>query len=184
MIPRIEKLALDSPDSVVAFLAAPPQIETYLELGTKSGTTIRKVSKLVDKAVAVDLDHSQALDPASLKIYGSDNVYMYEGSTNDFFKQNTDKFDLIFIDADHKYEQVKADLLNSLETLNEGGLIALHDIAPLREELTNPSLCNDAYKINEYIYENLESYQYIVFHYDQSGIGVLQKKYSLKYPSA
>ncbi len=172
----MNKLPIDRPAQVIEFLATPPQIKTYLELGVRSGETIHRVSNLVDKALAVDLDHSNAVEPSSLKIYGSNNVFIYEGATNDFFKQNTDKFDLIFIDADHEYEQVKKDLLNSIEVLNQGGFIALHDVAPLRESLTHPELCNNAYKINEYIYENLKDYQYVIFHHDQAGIGVLQKK--------
>ena len=49
-----------------------------------------------------------------------------------FFKNNSDKFDLIFIDGLHIYYQVKKDILNSLDVLNEKGFILLHDCFPLK----------------------------------------------------
>lgn len=55
-----------------------------------------------------------------------------------FYKATTDyalsllknegrKFDFIFIDADHRYEQVKKDILGSMELLSQGGIISGHD---------------------------------------------------------
>lgn len=38
--------------------------------------------------------------------------------------------DFIFIDGDHRYEEVKADITKALSWLKEGGLIAGHDYAP------------------------------------------------------
>ena len=101
---------------------------------------------------------------------------MHELSTDDFFKQNKETFDLIFIDASHEYEQVKKDLHNSLNILNEDGFIALHDVDPLEQRLTNEESCSDTFKITKYIYDNLKDYQYTVYHYDKAGVGVLQKK--------
>lgn len=49
-----------------------------------------------------------------------------------FFKNNSDKFDLIFIDGLHIYEQVRKDIINSLNILNENGFILLHDCFPLK----------------------------------------------------
>ena len=47
-----------------------------------------------------------------------------------FFKKNTDKFDCIFIDGLHEYHQVKKDIINSLKSLNQNGIILLHDCLP------------------------------------------------------
>ena len=44
-----------------------------------------------------------------------------------FFSENNQKFDLIFIDGLHHYEQVKRDMFNSLKFLNSKGIILLHD---------------------------------------------------------
>ena len=51
-------------------------------------------------------------------------------TSDDFFKSNTDKFDIIFIDGLHEYDQVNKDIKNSLKTLNDGGVILLHDCLP------------------------------------------------------
>ena len=47
-----------------------------------------------------------------------------------FFSENNQKFDLIFIDGLHHYEQVKRDIFNSLKFLNSKGIILLHDCLP------------------------------------------------------
>jgi predicted O-methyltransferase YrrM len=51
-------------------------------------------------------------------------------TSDDFFKSNSDKFDIIFIDGLHEYKQVNKDINNSLKFLNEGGIILLHDCMP------------------------------------------------------
>ena len=51
-------------------------------------------------------------------------------TSDSFFKQNEEKFDCIFIDGLHRYHQVKKDILNSIDALNEGGIILLHDCLP------------------------------------------------------
>ena len=166
----MNELPIDEPTSVLEFLAFPPQIKSYLELGVRCGRTILSVSKLVDKAVGVDLSFR------NLGIRKTNNIYFYEGSTDKFFKENNDKFDLIFIDACHEYQQVKVDLTNSMQSLNRDGFIALHDVDPYTKYLTDHSCCGDSYKITKYIYEHLNDYQFTVIHYDQSGVGILQKK--------
>ena len=51
-------------------------------------------------------------------------------TSDDFFKNNLDKFDIIFIDGLHEYGQVNKDINNSLKALNDGGIILLHDCMP------------------------------------------------------
>ena len=51
-------------------------------------------------------------------------------TSDDFFKNNLDKFDIIFIDGLHEYDQVNKDITNSLKALNDGGIILLHDCMP------------------------------------------------------
>ena len=53
-------------------------------------------------------------------------------TSDDFFRSNELKYDLIFIDGLHYYEQVKKDIANSLDALNPNGLILLHDCLPSR----------------------------------------------------
>jgi predicted O-methyltransferase YrrM len=53
-------------------------------------------------------------------------------TSDDFFKNNNVKFDIIFIDGLHEYSQVKKDIKNSLIFLNDDGVIFLHDCMPER----------------------------------------------------
>ena len=51
-------------------------------------------------------------------------------TSDEYFKKFKDKFDLIFIDGLHHYNQVKKDINNSINFLSENGVILLHDCLP------------------------------------------------------
>jgi hypothetical protein len=51
-------------------------------------------------------------------------------TSDDFFKSNSENFDLIFIDGLHTYEQVRKDVVNAIQRLKKGGWVALHDMIP------------------------------------------------------
>lgn len=51
-------------------------------------------------------------------------------TSDDFFKINLEKFDVIFIDGDHEHKQVLRDFKNSLMFLRKGGIIFIHDLLP------------------------------------------------------
>jgi hypothetical protein len=55
-------------------------------------------------------------------------------TSDEFFSQNQETYDIIFIDGLHVWEQVYRDIDNSLKILNEGGIIIVHDCNP-REEI-------------------------------------------------
>ena len=71
----------------------------------------------------------------------------YQMTTDEFFSTNKDKFDTIFIDADHKYESVSTDLKNSLTILNPFGTIFLHDTDPIDISYHDFGYCGNAYRI-------------------------------------
>ena len=52
------------------------------------------------------------------------------GTSDEFFNQNNEKFDVIFIDGLHHYDQCQADAINSLKCLNKNGFIFFHDFIP------------------------------------------------------
>jgi len=52
-------------------------------------------------------------------------------TSDNFFKHNSSKFDLIFIDGLHEYKQVIRDIIHSLNTLNHKGMILIDDVYPL-----------------------------------------------------
>ena len=51
-------------------------------------------------------------------------------TSDKFFANNKKKFDFIYIDGLHTYEQTINDIKNSLDHLNEDGIILLHDCLP------------------------------------------------------
>ena len=51
-------------------------------------------------------------------------------TSNDFFSDNREFFDIVFIDGLHEYDQVKKDIINSLKFLNENGVVLVHDCMP------------------------------------------------------
>ncbi len=86
---------------------------TYLEIGCDKDLVFQKIS--INKKVGVD------------PISGG----TIRDTSNNFFKFNKSKFDIIFIDGLHEYSQVKQDIKNSLNVLNDNGVIFLHDCMPM-----------------------------------------------------
>jgi len=56
----------------------------------------------------------------------------YEMTSDEFFEKHSTnkKYDIIFIDGLHTYEQTYKDVINSINLLNEGGVIVMHDCNP------------------------------------------------------
>lgn len=101
----------------------------YLELGVFDShhfSTIQSTDK-----TSVDIEH-----PADFIM-----------STDDFFAQTTrdEKWDVIYIDADHTWTSVLLDFNNSIKHLSLGGCIFLHDLYPETEHLTQSQFCGNAY---------------------------------------
>jgi predicted O-methyltransferase YrrM len=88
----------------------------YLEIGCDK-------NKVFNNVVC---EHKVGVDPVR---GGTHRMY-----SDEFFKQNTETFDVVFIDGLHYYEQVSKDLNNALECLNPNGIIILHDMLPISEE--------------------------------------------------
>lgn len=88
------------------------KFNSYLEIGCYNDDCFAKIN--VTKKIGVDP-------------FMGGNVRM---SSDDFFNINKDKFDCIFIDGLHTYEQVKRDIDNSLKCINENGVIIVHDCLP------------------------------------------------------
>lgn len=101
----------------------------YLELGVYDSHHFNSVSSR--SKISVDLNH-----PA-----------MFNGTTDKYFESigSGKKFDVVYIDADHHHNSISKDFNNSVERLNDGGAIFLHDMFPQSEELTAPHFCGSGY---------------------------------------
>jgi hypothetical protein len=61
----------------------------------------------------------------------------FKGTSDEFFAQNKETFDVIFIDGLHTAEQAGRDIKNALAILNLGGTIFVHDTDPTGEAEQN-----------------------------------------------
>ena len=86
--------------------------ENYLEVGCDKDENFSKIN--IKKKIGVD-----PLQGGTLRM-----------TSDDFFKKNKEKFDLIFLDGLHTYEQTIKDIDNSLKVLNNQGVVIIHDCLP------------------------------------------------------
>ena len=111
------KLEYNFPDNfyrwdLIEYLIKKNNYTNYLEIGCDQNQLFSKV--IIDNKIGVD--------PVS-----GGNI---RKTSDEFFKENNGKFDIVFIDGLHTYEQVKKDILNSVNCLNENGIILVHDCMP------------------------------------------------------
>ncbi len=141
--------------------------KSYLELGVEVPNKLNDIKSVVNKCVGVDIS----------KLHGfNDDVVFYNMSTDDFFNKNDENFDVIFIDADHKYKQVKLDFENSLTILNEFGVIILHDTDPIDARLLSNDFCSDSFRIVDYIYENHPELNIVTLPIHETGLSLVTRK--------
>jgi len=99
--------------------------KSYLEIGIAYGHNFQLINCENKKGVEPELIPNKKVADKTFK-----------GTSDDFFKQNTETFDLIFIDGLHHAEQLEKDIINSYDVLNNGGMILIHDINPYNEAMT------------------------------------------------
>lgn len=92
----------------------------YLEIGLQSGMCRDNV--IAENKTTVDPDE-RSNNPTHLM------------TSDEFFKENKDKYDIIFVDGLHEAPQVLRDIKNAIKVLNEGGVILCHDMLPTLKEV-------------------------------------------------
>lgn len=107
---------------ILNLFASKYNYKSYLEIGVQdSNSNFKKV----------EIDNKVSVDPYPV------NECTFIGTSDEYFESITEdtKFDLIFIDGLHHCEQVLRDIQNSLNYLNEGGTIMVHDCLPMSERM-------------------------------------------------
>lgn len=132
----------------------------YLEIGCQSNFCF-------DAIIAT---HKIGVDPVS---GGTHRM-----TSDAFFAQNRETFDIIFIDGLHAYEQVQRDIINALAAVRVGGLILLHDLLPNDwvEEIPPQLggwLCGDGWKVAHELNAS-SGLTYCIVRTDH-GVGVIRK---------
>jgi hypothetical protein len=70
----------------------------------------------------------------------------YKMTSDDFFEKHvTQKYDIVFVDGLHIFEQAYRDIVNSLANLNENGIIVVHDCNPVTEITQRRVRASDAW---------------------------------------
>jgi hypothetical protein len=100
---------------------------SYLEIGVWKGETFH----------AVEADHKTAVDPRFAFDVGTarrenSNAEYFEMTSNAYFAGpgGNAKFDVIFLDGLHTFEQTLMDLLNAVPRVKDRGIIIIDDVIP------------------------------------------------------
>ena len=132
---------------------------SYLEIGCFKDETFNQIN--IKKKIGVD--------PVS-----GGNLRM---TSDKFFTENKEKFDLIFIDGLHVYEQVIKDIFNSIKVLKENGIILVHDCLPRKLWYQTPTRMSDTWNGDVWkaivecrTLENIDTYTCLA----DEGIGVIK----------
>lgn len=148
-------MKLDSLTETLNLIVGNLKIKNYLELGVEHGFNFSETSKKCEKSIGVDIKNQ-------LQCEIPENASFFLGSTDEFFSQNKEMFDLILIDASHSHENSMSDFIKSSECLNYNGLIIMHDTYPDNEYMVIPELCGEVYKtvlfIKQYFLEDFECF--------------------------
>ena len=100
---------------------------SYLEIGLGDSSNFRSLKAKVK--VGVDPNISIGFKKFTRKILHNEQTFKL--TSDQYFSQTQERFDVIFIDGLHTYSQARKDIINALTILNEGGVIIVHDTNPL-----------------------------------------------------
>ena len=146
---------------LIEYLTNKYKYSDYLEIGCDQDQLFSKVK----------IKNKTGVDPTN-----GGNI---RKTSDEFFKENKNKFDIIFIDGLHTYNQVKKDILNSINCLKDEGIVLVHDCMP--DSLSKQAVPRYRMSWNGDVWkaivdlrqnENLDIYTCKI---DQ-GIGVIKKK--------
>ena len=141
--------------------------KSYLELGVWNGVNLARMAKYARWALGVDI-----VDTRIDKCTG-----LFLGTTDDFFDRSSRRYDLIFIDADHNYDQVKKDLTQSLKRLTRSGTAILHDTDPANVKLLGEGYCSDSYKILQELRNN-NQVDFVTLPMNEAGLTIVKLRNS------
>jgi len=142
---------------LIKWLAAWIKPEHYLELGVRNGVCFKQIIPFTKKSTGVDIVIDDSLTNLIKNLTPDIEVNYYKGTTDEYFN-SIDKnilFDLVFIDADHSYEQCLNDFLNVKDYVVKNGFVIFHDTYPYTEKFMQTKVRGECYKVPFYIKENL-----------------------------
>ena len=128
----------------------------YLEIGCFDNKAFDTVPLPIDQKIGVD------------PLRGG----THRMTSDEFFKENSLFFDVIFIDGLHTYEQCSKDVINSMKFLNKDGIIILHDMLPRSKTEETQEYSGDVWKVAVDLSKS-KNIEFIIANVDQ-GVGLLK----------
>ncbi len=107
---------------IINMLIQKHNYQDYLEIGIDEGYNFQDVVEISGNKHGVD---------PNLEATGQ---VTHRVTSDEFFKNTTDTYDIIFIDGLHEAVQAHRDALNALLLLREGGTLLMHDCSPPRKD--------------------------------------------------
>ena len=151
---------------IINMLARRVDAASYLEIGCSNNECFNHID--ISKKVGVDPKKGGTLRMTS----------------DEYFSKYNDKFDIVFVDGLHHYEQIIKDIDNSLAVLNDNGFIIIHDLLPFREAAATKEISKTTSEWNGDVWRisfDLVSRNDITFRLVCSdfGCGIISKKINL-----
>ena len=120
------------------FIGTLPENFKYLEIGSLEGNSALFVINnfKVKKVVCVDIWEDENFKEAQEKNFNnfkknmkefSSIVETFKGTSDNFFLNHKEKFDVIYVDGSHEADQVYKDITNSWKILNINGILICDD---------------------------------------------------------
>jgi predicted O-methyltransferase YrrM len=159
---------IDMHTDVIEFFASKVNPNLYVELGLYKGETINRVAKHAKRSIGVDL----------ISGFSDKNFEFFQMSTDDYLeilKKENLKIDMLFIDADHSYEQSLKDFDGYFEFVNDDGFIFMHDTYPISEKYLDKGYCGDSYKTAWHIRNNYKEKCEILTIPFHPGLSIIRK---------
>ncbi len=167
---------------------------TYLEIGIGRGMNFLQIK--ARRKIAVDpkiaFSRKRRIE-WTFKNVCNVRAKFYEYTSDRYFglKKPADRFDVVFIDGLHTYEQSLRDVINSLSSLNETGVIVMHDCNPTTGAAAQPAesfehalelnppgwdnrWCGDVWKTVCYLRSQRRDLKVFVFDIDD-GLGIVTR---------
>ena len=145
--------------------------DTYVEIGVQGGRSLWIAKQLAKEGVniiGIDIDPHTPSDP---------NVIFIQGNSREVYKTwDKGEIKLLFIDGDHSYEGVKADVENWYPLVSSPGTILFHDFrADITPVIRAVSEFADNHPQHLWEYYSIFSWLKPEDRYDDSWMAVLWK---------
>lgn len=150
---------------IIQLIAQKFQYTSYLEIGTNDDLVFNEARLLFQRSVGVDPNKGGT----------------HRMTSDEFFEQNIEPFDLIFIDGLHEANQVIRDVQNALKWLNPNGTIVMHDCNPSLEQYGGPQPVDGYVNWNGDVWKAAIAYRLksdieIVIVDVDTGVGVIRRR--------